>query len=283
MLDTTKLIPRDEIPPGTVKVIETAGTTVAVFNCDGEFHAIENACPHRGASLAAGSFTGTTVTCPLHAWEFDLVTGACRNDADSRVRRFDVQVDNGELRLEIPSTETTASQDDGISRYLIRYGKLGWVAWFGSIEQIECGHKEQVIVQTARGVELGEVLSAPDSSSSQSHQEKPTGELLRCATKQDFESLRALDVEPKNLLDDCEQRLRRHQVGVDVVDWERLLDGEMLILYFLGEQFPALETVAEELSQAHETTVQFFPLVEPPPSAGGCGAAGCGGNGCGNE
>ncbi len=285
-METVTIHPSNEILPGGGEVFEVAGTKVAVFNCDGQLHAIEDTCPHRGASLSAGTFSGTTVACPLHGWEFDVVTGDCRQDASSKARRFDVRLENNELRLEIPAEETTAiAVDDGISRYLVRYGKLGWVTWFGSIEPIECQHKDFVVINTSRGTELGEILSSPTDTSQNGQKaavEKPTGELSRRATDEDLNRLQELRVEPNGLLNDALKLLQKHDIAVEVVDWERLLDGENVILYFLGEQYPELETVAEELTQRCELTVRFFPLIEPPPQAGGCGEGGCGSGGCGS-
>ena len=43
---------------------------VAVFLSDGEYHAIDDLCPHMGALLGAGEVCDGVVTCPWHAWRF---------------------------------------------------------------------------------------------------------------------------------------------------------------------------------------------------------------------
>ncbi|HEU4767247.1 MAG TPA: Rieske 2Fe-2S domain-containing protein, partial [Pyrinomonadaceae bacterium] len=44
-----------EIQPGSCTTIELSdGDQVAVFNVGGEFYAIENFCPHKGAPLSEG-------------------------------------------------------------------------------------------------------------------------------------------------------------------------------------------------------------------------------------
>ncbi len=41
---------------------------------------VEKRCPHQGAHLdRVGTVEGTTITCGLHGWAFDLETGACLN------------------------------------------------------------------------------------------------------------------------------------------------------------------------------------------------------------
>ena len=48
---------------------------IAIFNLNGRFLTIENACPHKGGPLCDGIVTGTAVVCPLHGRRFDLETG----------------------------------------------------------------------------------------------------------------------------------------------------------------------------------------------------------------
>lgn len=90
-----------EIPPGTGKVVEASGKTIAVFNCDGTFYAIDNTCKHRGGPLGEGSLAGTTVTCPWHGWEYDVTSGACQTDASITVQKFDVKVEGDDVLVSI--------------------------------------------------------------------------------------------------------------------------------------------------------------------------------------
>jgi nitrite reductase (NADH) small subunit len=52
---------------------------ILVSMVDGAPCAIEDACNHAGASLAEGErdSTGKCVVCPVHAYVFDLASGAC--------------------------------------------------------------------------------------------------------------------------------------------------------------------------------------------------------------
>jgi nitrite reductase/ring-hydroxylating ferredoxin subunit len=64
---------------GAVRVVRTGDRAVAVFHVDGRVLAVDDACPHHGASLADGPVRGTIVRCPWHDWSFDLATGRCFN------------------------------------------------------------------------------------------------------------------------------------------------------------------------------------------------------------
>ena len=82
-----------DIPRGESRAYVVGDREVAVFNIDGVFHAIENACPHQGGPLAEGWIQGNIVTCPWHAWCFDVTTGAMTLGGYTTVDAFDVELD----------------------------------------------------------------------------------------------------------------------------------------------------------------------------------------------
>ncbi|MBI2083514.1 MAG: Rieske 2Fe-2S domain-containing protein [Deltaproteobacteria bacterium] len=84
-----------EIPPGRSKQILLAHFNIAVFNVDGNFHAIKDACPHAEYPLYKGTLEGFVVQCANHNWKFDLRTGACvKGQPDVAVKKFEVEIRN---------------------------------------------------------------------------------------------------------------------------------------------------------------------------------------------
>ena len=75
------------------------GNEVAVFNVDGEFYAIDNSCPHKGAPLSEGQICGHIVECALHGWQFDVRTGECLT-VPERIRIYEVRNEDGLLKIE---------------------------------------------------------------------------------------------------------------------------------------------------------------------------------------
>jgi nitrite reductase/ring-hydroxylating ferredoxin subunit len=65
----------NDLPPGKSKVVDIDGHRIALFNVNGQYFAVDDACPHAGGSLSEGDVGGTTVECPLHDARFDLATG----------------------------------------------------------------------------------------------------------------------------------------------------------------------------------------------------------------
>jgi NAD(P)H-dependent nitrite reductase small subunit len=88
------------VPPGTGLQVAAGGKELAIFNVDGAFYAIDNTCPHRGGPLAEGEIEGCAVTCPWHAWTFDLKTGESLTD-DLTVARYETKVEGGSVLVGI--------------------------------------------------------------------------------------------------------------------------------------------------------------------------------------
>lgn len=86
-----------DVPVGTGRVVEAAGRTLAVFNVDGTFYAIDNECSHRGGPLGEGDLEGSIVLCPWHAWRWDVSTGANVNNPAVKVACYPVTEEEGSL------------------------------------------------------------------------------------------------------------------------------------------------------------------------------------------
>jgi nitrite reductase (NADH) small subunit len=87
------------LPAGNGRTVNVRGREFALYNIDGEFYAIDDRCPHKDASLGAGSCAGSMVFCPLHAWVFDVKTGACLNRPDKPVQTYKTRVVDGWVQI----------------------------------------------------------------------------------------------------------------------------------------------------------------------------------------
>ena len=86
-----------DVRPGHAKAFVVGPWEVAVFNVAGQFFALENRCPHQGGPLAEGWLDGTQITCPWHAWCFDVRTGAMELGEYAHVQPFDVFERDGSI------------------------------------------------------------------------------------------------------------------------------------------------------------------------------------------
>jgi nitrite reductase/ring-hydroxylating ferredoxin subunit len=88
-----------DVKPGHGIVAEVNGKTLAVFNVDGNFHAIDNTCLHRGGPLGEGDVEGNVVTCPWHGWQFDVTTGECVKNPSAKVEVYQVKVEGSDVKV----------------------------------------------------------------------------------------------------------------------------------------------------------------------------------------
>jgi nitrite reductase/ring-hydroxylating ferredoxin subunit len=70
------LVELDALPEGRGRRVCKAGHDLAVFRVGEAVYAIDDSCPHAGASLSNGKLQGTRVSCPAHGLKFDLAN-AC--------------------------------------------------------------------------------------------------------------------------------------------------------------------------------------------------------------
>ena len=93
----------DEIEPGTARVVEVAGQSIALCRVeDGDLYAIENRCTHDDGPLGEGELEGDRIECPRHGALFDVTTGrAVTLPAIGKVRCYAVSVDDGQVQIEV--------------------------------------------------------------------------------------------------------------------------------------------------------------------------------------
>ena len=102
MSELVRVASISEIPPGKGKELVAGGRVVAVYNVDGQFHALDGVCPHAGGPLGKGALVGSTVTCPWHGWQFDVTTGQHCFSAALKQPRFSVVVQGDDVFVELP-------------------------------------------------------------------------------------------------------------------------------------------------------------------------------------
>jgi len=106
--------PAASFPDGAGRVVVVGRHRVAVFRVGERFHAIQDACPHMGTSLATGRLDGETVVCAQHGWRFDLGTGRSDRRSGACVRVWEVRVEGGDVWVRPPAdVDPDPDDDDG--------------------------------------------------------------------------------------------------------------------------------------------------------------------------
>ncbi len=165
--------------------------------------------------------------------------------------------------------------------HLARFGALGEIAGFTSVDGARFPRGARVVLRTSRGLELGEVLAPPDAGGATREmgdiggQLASGGSILRGMTAEDALLEARLDKNRRQAFDACEKRLAALDLPAALIDVESLFDGRTLCFYFLGPMTPELEQVTSELAETYEAQAQLRRFADTL-------TAGCG-PGCGTE
>lgn len=99
-----------ELREGEGKTVAVGRKLVAVFLVNGAPFAIDDCCPHMGASLSGGHVEDGIVTCPWHAWRFRVTDGTWADNPRIKIGCHSVRVvgDDVQVQLATPNAERTS-------------------------------------------------------------------------------------------------------------------------------------------------------------------------------
>jgi len=92
----------EDVAEGAGRAFEVGNKLIALFCHEGKYFAIDDVCPHMGASLSDGCIDEKgIVTCPWHAWRFRLADGAWADNPRIKIGCYAVQVADGQIQVEV--------------------------------------------------------------------------------------------------------------------------------------------------------------------------------------
>ncbi len=180
----------------------------------------------------------------------------------------------------------------GDHAYLIRYGLMAHVSRFRASPECEgaLSRGQAVVLQTDRGVELGEVLVLLEGTASAPDADRQR--VLRPAAAEDLCRARNAEAIRSERFALCQRVLREGEWPWVLLDVEPMLDDHVTVLHYLGPH----QIDAATLRARFRMTCEFDVVLEPagsdldfedgdahshPDHGGGCGSCGSGG-GCGS-
>ncbi len=96
-----KVAKTTDLVPGSARVVEAGGRTLALVNHEGRFYALDNTCLHRGGPVGEGFMDGNKLTCPWHGWQYDVTSGQCANNPSARLACFPTKVEGDDVLVEV--------------------------------------------------------------------------------------------------------------------------------------------------------------------------------------
>ncbi len=122
-----KALDPGELPEGRVKPVTCENFTVCMARYQGEYSALDNACPHQGGPLGEGSIENGWLRCPWHGWDYHPLTGKPPGGFDDGVAVFPVEVREDGVYVGFPGEQPHArTVADVMAETLVNWG-IRWV------------------------------------------------------------------------------------------------------------------------------------------------------------
>lgn len=91
-----------DVPEGQGRTFRLGDAYIALFLVGGRYYALDDFCPHMGASLGASDLRGEMVVCNRHMWAFRLADGTSPDVPTLRATIFEVRVTGDEIQVGLP-------------------------------------------------------------------------------------------------------------------------------------------------------------------------------------
>lgn len=156
----------------------------------------------------------------------------------------------------------------------VRFKKTGKIYYFDpGAHELACG--DQVVVETARGLELGEVAVRPKLVP-EDDVVQPLRPVLRRATDTDLRQNEANQGEEQAAFRTGLEKIREHGLGMKLVDVEYTFDRQKLIFYFTAETRVDFRQLVKDLAGTFRTRIELrqIGVRDEAKMLGGIGACG---------
>ncbi len=158
----------------------------------------------------------------------------------------------------------------------IKFRGVGKSYYFDPMEE-SYAKGEQVIVETARGVEIGTV-SYPVCEVSDESVRDELKPVIRKATPEDLASFEANKAREKDAYRICQEKIQKFKLDMSLVDAQYTFDGRKLTFYFTSDDRVDFRELVKELASVFHTRIELRQIGVRDESRmlGGIGV-------CGNE
>ena len=156
----------------------------------------------------------------------------------------------------------------------VRFKKTGKVYYFNPVD-IALEINDHVIVETARGLEMGQVVIAPQQVVA-SEVAEPLKPVLRKATPEDVERAQAFEAKEIEALAECSKLITQLHLPMKLLSAEYNFDGSRLTLYFSAAERVDFRELVRQLSNRLRVRVELRQMGprDEAKLLGGCGRCG---------
>ena len=137
----------------------------------------------------------------------------------------------------------------------VRFRKAGKIYFF-SPGKLEIQRGDQVIVETARGVEFGNVVSGPkeveDGDITQ-----PLKSVIRVATDEDRKTEEKNRKKEREAFDICLEKIHKHGLEMKLIDAEYTFDNNKVLFYFTADGRIDFRELVKDLAAVFRTRIEL--------------------------
>lgn len=137
----------------------------------------------------------------------------------------------------------------------VRFKKTGKIYFFDP-QNIDINMGDKVIVETSMGEEFGEVVVSkrelPDDKIT-----NPLKKVVRLATKQDIKNMEMYKSKEPEALKICEEKIKKHQLDMNLTDVEYKFDGSKILFYFIADGRIDFRELVKELASIFKTRIEL--------------------------
>lgn len=137
----------------------------------------------------------------------------------------------------------------------VRFKDVGKIYYFSPAgNKIECG--SHVIVETARGVECGEVVIA-NRKVEDSKVVQPLKSIIRIATEKDLETQKKNREKEQEIMKVFTQKIADHKLDMKPIDIDCTFDGSKILFYFTAENRVDFRELVKDLASVYRTRIEL--------------------------
>ncbi len=137
----------------------------------------------------------------------------------------------------------------------VRFKNVGKVYYFAP-NDINIDKGNYVIVETARGVECGEVVMANREVDDNSIVH-PLKNVIRVATEKDIKQVEDNAAKQKKAFDVCQQKIAKHGLDMKLVDVEYTFDNNKILFYFTADGRVDFRELVKDLASVFRTRIEL--------------------------
>lgn len=137
----------------------------------------------------------------------------------------------------------------------VRFRKAGKIYFF-SPGKLEIKRGDQVIVETARGVEFGNVVSGPKEVEDDDITQ-PLKSVIRVATDEDRRIEEKNRKKEKEAFDICLEKIHKHGLEMKLIDAEYTFDNNKVLFYFTADGRIDFRELVKDLAAVFRTRIEL--------------------------